>query len=76
MSVLGRMGCFLMLVGGALILLYLLSDQASKPQLNLLFLGALIFLVGIPLWRKGQPPPRDTGRFRTLRKMRGKDKKE
>jgi hypothetical protein len=63
----GRIGCFFLLVSAGLILLYLASDSVHHPQLDLLAVGLLIFLIGWVLWRKGRTAPRPSGRFRILR---------
>jgi len=63
----GRIGCFFLILGAGILVVYLISDQAHAPQFAYLFLGLLLSLVGFGFWRKGRQPPRESSRFRVLR---------
>ena len=69
MSLGGRIGCFLLLVGLALVLLFLVSDAAKTPAYNYLIIGGFIILVGFSMWRAGRPKPTESNRFSALRRM-------
>ncbi len=67
LNTVGRIGCFFLLVGAGLAILYLASDSVHRPQLDVLAGGLLLLLLGWVLWRKGRTPPRASNRFRILR---------
>lgn len=76
MTLTGRVGRFFVLFGGLLLLLFFASDLADSPRFNLFFLGLLSVVIGILLIRRGRTPPEPSGRFRLLRSMRQRGKKE
>ncbi|HZW03431.1 MAG TPA: hypothetical protein VFF68_05870 [Anaerolineaceae bacterium] len=66
-----RFGTFFLLIGGGLLLLFVLSDLAGSPQLSLLAYGVLLVVAGILLRIRGpQARERHESRFRTLRRLR------
>ena len=70
MSVSGRIGCFLILVGVLLVVLFLASDAAKAPEVSLLLLGVLGLGFGVVLWRSGVPKPEQSSRFAIVRRLR------
>ncbi len=77
MNLSGKVGRFIALFGLFLLLLFFASDLADTPRFNLFFIGFLALLFGIFLMRRGRVPSQPSGRFRTLRAMRGgKNKKK
>jgi hypothetical protein len=63
-----RIGTFFILIGLALIGLFILSDIAEAPTCNLLVFGAISLILGIVLWirdpvKSGAP----SNRFRILK---------
>lgn len=70
MSVSGRIGCFLMLVGVLLVVLFLASDAAKAPEAGLLLVGVLGLGFGVVLWRSGVPKPEQSSRFAIVRRLR------
>lgn len=70
MSVSGRIGCFLMLVGVLLVVLFLASDAAKAPEAGLLLVGVLGLGFGVVLWRSGIPKPEQSSRFAIVRRLR------
>ncbi len=75
MSITRRLGCFFLMVGGLVFILFLASDMARASQLNFLWISLPILGIGFYLWRKGRPQARPSGRFRLLNKMWPRDKK-
>jgi hypothetical protein len=71
-----RIGQFFFLVGLILVALFYLSDVAQMPQYALLLWAALVFLLSFFFLRRGRKQREDSMRFRTLRKLRGRGKKE
>jgi hypothetical protein len=71
-----RIGTFFMVVGFALIVLFVLTDIANSPQFGYFFLGALGVVGGVLLlWRTpGAPPPPPSGRFRLLKNISNRNK--
>ncbi|MEN4010580.1 MAG: hypothetical protein AB1453_00920 [Chloroflexota bacterium] len=72
-----RTGTFFMILGGFLLLLFILSVQGSAAGNSALFFwGIGCFFLGIFLWLRGPAQPRPPAdRFRLLRRMSKKDKK-
>ncbi len=72
-----RVGTFFIIVGVALIGLFILSDIADMPTCNLLIFGAILLGLGIFMWFKDPaPPPQSTGRFRMLKRTPKKQDKK
>ncbi len=63
-----RIGTFFILIGLALIGLYVLSGIAKAPTCNLLIFGAISLILGIVLWMRDpiKPGP-PSNRFRILK---------
>jgi len=74
MSTTHRLGCFFLLVGGLIFILFLASDMVRLPEFNVLWISLPILGIGFYLWRRGRPKARPSGRFRLINKMR-RDKK-
>jgi hypothetical protein len=70
MSLTNRIGCFFLLIGGALLVLFLASDVAGQQNCNLLLLGILGAVVGFVMWRRNRPAFPSSGRFTTFQKLR------
>ena len=70
-----RIGTFFIVIGLGAILLFVISDIAKTVYFDYLFLGLLLFGLGIFLRRNAEKPP-PSGRFAGWRKMRSKEKKE
>ena len=71
---LARIGTFLILAGLFFFILFIASDYASQTDFDWLFLG-LLFLVAGFILRRRAPPPRSSGRFSTLKRLRAQSKK-
>lgn len=67
-STIRRLGCFFWLVSAILLLVFLASDSAGKPEYTPLITGMAGILIGWWLWKRGSPPPQPSGRFRILRR--------
>jgi hypothetical protein len=72
-----RIGTFFLIVGIALVALYLISDMAGSPDLRFAGLGVLLGTVGLILRSRYRPePPPPAGRFNLLKKnVKGGGKK-
>ncbi len=67
-----RLGRFFLLLGIALIALYLMSDLTHRPEFNYLFGGVLLALLGWSLIRRYHQPPEPPQRFERLKRWREK----
>lgn len=78
MMFLHRLGVFLLLIGGLLLILFVISNVAEMPDIRLLAAGAMLGVGGFVLRRKNpKPPPPPSERFRVLkRKKKRKDQEE
>ena len=76
MTLTSRLGVFCVLIGIALMALYLASDAARMGMCGLLIWGMVLMVIGIGLWRKGTPPKEPSQRFGTLRRMMTSNKKK
>jgi hypothetical protein len=78
MTFANRIGLYLILLGVVLVFLFIFSDIAGKPSFGYFFIGILCGIIGGVLWwRSPSPPPSEPpARFRTVKKMMKKDKKE
>jgi hypothetical protein len=76
MTLTSRLGVFCVVIGIALIALYLASDAARMGMCSLLFWGILLTAIGIGLWSKGTPPKEPSKRFGTLRRVMTSSKKK
>jgi hypothetical protein len=74
MSLTRRLGCFFLMVGGLVFLLFLTSDMVRVPLFNALWISLPILGFGFYLWRKGRPKAIPSGRFRLISKIRSRDK--
>jgi hypothetical protein len=70
---LNRIGCFILIVAAALVALFFATDLAGATDPEYLFYGAVLGLFGLVLWRANRRPSTPSGRFRLLRKLRGKE---
>ncbi len=71
----GRIGCFFLLIGIVLLVIFLASDAAHQPAYTYLCFSVVGLLFGFVLWAQGKPPPGASERFRSVRKMRESSKK-
>ncbi len=69
MSVTSRLGLFFVVIGIALIVLYVISDTARMSMCSLLIAGIAATIFGIGLWRKGMVPKEPSQRFTTLKRI-------
>jgi hypothetical protein len=76
MSLTNRIGCFFMLVGGVVLVLFLASDAAGQQNCSLLLLGILGAVLGFIMWRRNRPEPPSSGRFTTFQKLRQRSSKK
>ena len=74
MSITHRMGCFFLLVGGLIFILFLASDMARAPYFSALLISLPILGIGFLLWHKGRPKARASGRFRLFNRKVNRDK--
>ena len=69
MTITGRVGVFCVVIGIALIALYLASDAVRQTQCGYLAWGMALIIVGIALWRKGSPPHEPAPRFGAIKRI-------
>jgi hypothetical protein len=72
-----RIGTFCILIGVGILILFAASDYAGSTNFDLLFWAVFSMTLGILLRRRRAPSP-DSGRFASLRKLRGptRDRKD
>jgi len=72
-----RFGTFFLVIGFALIGLFILTDLGDKPLFGFFFLGVLGILGGVVLWWRAPsspPPPASSGRFRLVKSLANRKK--
>ncbi len=67
-----RFGNFLMLIGFILLVLFIASDYLDQVNGWYLLFGVILFAFGVRLAWKGRTPPEPSQRFRTMKKLMGK----
>jgi hypothetical protein len=70
-----RLGLFCSFLGVAILSLFFTSDVIRQPNLGLLFWGIVLFGFGAYLLRKTKPAPQESQRFRLVRKLFSRKKK-
>jgi hypothetical protein len=69
-----KFGRFLFFIGAILLVVFFAIDQSESPTYGYFCVGAIAIVLGILLMRRGQPPPAESMRFRTLRRWREQQK--
>jgi peptidoglycan/LPS O-acetylase OafA/YrhL len=69
-----KLGRFLFFIGLIFLVIFFTIDQAAHPTYGYLCAGVVIVILGAVLMLRGQPPPADSMRFRTLRRWREQQK--
>jgi hypothetical protein len=65
-----KIGRFLFFIGLILLVVFFAVDQSLHPSYGYFCIGVIVVLLGGLLMLRGQPPPAESMRFRTLRKWR------
>jgi 4-amino-4-deoxy-L-arabinose transferase-like glycosyltransferase len=65
-----KIGRFLLFIGLILLVVFFAMDQAKHPSYAYFCIGVIVVLLGGVLMLRGQQPPEESMRFRTLRKWR------
>jgi len=65
-----KVGRFLLFIGLILLVVFFAMDQAKHPSYGYFCVGVIVVLLGGMLMLRGQKPPEESMRFRTLRKWR------
>jgi hypothetical protein len=71
-----RIGLFLFVVGVAVMALFFTSDFVQEPNIGYLFWGVCILLLGGALLRISRPDREESRRFRLVRRLFSRKKKE
>jgi hypothetical protein len=73
-----RIGTFFFFIGVILVILFIFSDVAGEPAFGYFLIGTLCLFVGGMIWWRSPatPPSEPSERFRTVKKMMKKEKKE
>lgn len=72
-----RIGLFFFWVGVVLVFLFIFSDIAGQPAFRYFFIGALLVIIGAVIWwRSPAAPAEPADRFRTIKKLLKKKKKD
>lgn len=65
-----KFGRFLFFIGLILLVVFFAMDQAKHPAYGYFCVGAVMIFLGGILMLRGQQPPAESMRFRTLRRWR------
>jgi len=71
-----RFGNFFLIIGFTLLVLFFASDFLEEVNGWYLLFGVIFFSFGVSLAIKGRTPPEPSQRFRTVRKLMGKEQEE
>jgi hypothetical protein len=71
-----RFGNFFLMIGFSLLVLFFASDFLEEVNGWYLLFGVIFFSFGVSLAWKGRTPPEPSQRFRTARKLFGKQQEE
>lgn len=71
-----RIGLFFIVVGIAVLALFFTSDFVQEPNIGYLFWGVVFFSLGVVLLRISRPSREESQRFRLIRKLFSRKKKE
>lgn len=66
----GKIGRFLFFIGLILLVVFFAMDQSKHPAYGYFCAGVIVVFLGGMLLLRGQKPPEESMRFRTLRKWR------
>jgi sugar phosphate permease len=69
-----KIGRFLFFIGLILLVIFFTVNQAKNPSFGYLCSGVVVLILGALLMWRGQQPPAESMRFRTLRKWREQQK--
>ena len=69
-----KFGRFLFFIGLILLVVFFAMDQAKHPAYGYFCVGALMVFLGGIFMLRGQQPPAESMRFRTLRRWREQQK--
>jgi uncharacterized membrane protein len=72
----GSIGRFFLFIGIVMMMVYFATDLSESPVFTLFFSGLGLIILGIALIRKQHSPPTHSERFRLIRKLVRKEKKE
>jgi uncharacterized membrane protein len=72
----GSIGRFFLFIGIVMMMVYFATDLSESPVFTLFFAGLGLIILGIALIRKQHSPPTHSERFRLIRKLVRKEKKE
>jgi hypothetical protein len=72
-----QIGLYFLIIGAIMLAIFFVSDQSQSPQFLLFFGGVLVVGFGISLiWRDRKPPPSESARFRTYRRMQQRSREQ
>ena len=69
-----KFGRFLFFIGLVLLVVFFAMDQAKHPAYGYFCIGAVMVFLGGILMLRGQQPPAESMRFRTMRRWREQQK--
>jgi Na+/melibiose symporter-like transporter len=69
-----KIGRFLFFVGLILLVIFFTMDQAKHPGYGYFCVGVVVVILGALFMLRGQQPPAESMRFRTLRRWREQQK--
>lgn len=64
-----RLGTALTFIGVIVLVVFLITFSAERADLRTLLAGAGLAIAGLVLRRRGTPPPTESARFVTMRKV-------
>lgn len=69
-----KLGRFILFIGLILLVVFFATDQAKHPSYSFFCVGVVAVILGGILMARGQQPPEESMRFRTLRRWREQQK--
>ncbi len=72
----GKLGKFLLFIGLILLVVFFAMDQAKHPSYAYFCIGLVVVILGGILIVRGQKPPAESMRFRTLRRWRDQQRQQ
>ncbi len=75
-TAMGKLGKFLFFIGIIILVVFFAMDQAKHPSYGYFCIGVVVTILGAFLAIRGQKPPAESMRFRTVRRWREQQRQQ